>query len=279
MKWMKTETKDWLLQEWEIIQRWEKEQKDLWFWEKIGRLPFVLLDKWTPSAIRQALGSMLDELGSYIQTGGNYLIDPNDMLRELEKAALLPPNELSINDIPDLPLQVMDEVAKKLIASRKQWATVQGATTGFGGIFTLLIDIPALLGLALKVLQEMALVYGYHPHDRRERVFIVQCLQFAASDYVGKQAILKKLSHFDDEIPERESISQLQGWREVMVTFSDQFTWKKLFQIIPVIGIPIGAWLNRSLLADVAETGHMLYRKRRIAERLRYWGDSPHSST
>lgn len=31
------------------IEKWEKNQKGLFFWEKIGRLPFVLLDKLTPT--------------------------------------------------------------------------------------------------------------------------------------------------------------------------------------------------------------------------------------
>lgn len=275
MNWKDTETKDWLLQEWQKIEQWEKEQGDLWFWEKIAKIPFVILDKLIPASIQQAIGKLLDELGAYIQTGGKYLIDPSNILEELEKVAQLRPNQLTIQSASQLPLRVMDEVAQKLINSRKQWATLQGATTGFGGIFTLVVDIPALLGLSLKILQEMALVYGYNPHDHRERIFIVQCLQFAACDYVGKQAILKNLARYDEKAANRESISQLKGWREVIQTFRDQYTWKKMFQVFPIVGVIIGAWLNRSLLSDVAETGHMLYRKRRIAERLRQLEERP----
>lgn len=269
MDWKETETKEWLLQEWKKVEEWEKDQSDLWFWEKIAKIPFTLLDKLIPASIQNAIGKTLDELGAYIQTGGRYLIDPSSILKELENAAQLPPNQLSIQTASQLPLQTMDHVAQKLITSRKQWATLQGATTGFGGIFTLVIDIPALLGLSLKVLQEMALVYGYNPNDYHERIFIVQCLQFAASDYVGKQAILKNLSQYDEQVVNRESISQIKGWREVIQTFRDQYTWKKMLQAFPIVGIIIGAYLNRSLLSDVAETGHMLYRKRRIAKRLK----------
>ena len=48
----------------------------------------------------------------------------------------------------------------------------------------------------------------------------------------------------------------------------DHFGWKKLFQMIPIAGIIFGAFINRSSIGDVAETGMMLYRKRRIIERI-----------
>lgn len=42
------ESREQLLHELNIIKTWESDQKDLWFWEKIGRLPFQLLDRLTP---------------------------------------------------------------------------------------------------------------------------------------------------------------------------------------------------------------------------------------
>ena len=82
--------------------------------------------------------------------------------------------------------------------NRKKLATIQGASTGIGGIFTLTIDIPLLLGLQLKTLQDIAICYGYDPKDKKERLFIVKCLQFVSADIVGKQSILNQLSHFDN---------------------------------------------------------------------------------
>ena len=64
-------------------------------------------------------------------------------------------------------------------------------------------------------------------------------------------------------------ISQLEGWREVVFTYRDQFGWKKLFQMIPIAGMVFGAYANRGMINDVAEAGNMLYRKRRIMEKLK----------
>lgn len=40
---------------------------------------------------------------------------------------------------------------------------------------------------------------------------------------------------------------------------------KKLFQMIPVAGMIFGAFINKSMIEDIAEAGMMLYRKRRVS--------------
>ncbi|MED4604227.1 EcsC family protein, partial [Paenibacillus validus] len=164
---------------------------------------------------------------------------------------------------------VMNRAAASLTHNRIKLATAQGATTGFGGLFTLAIDIPAILGLSLKTIQEVAMVYGYDPKEKPERVFVIKCLQFASADIVGKKAVLEELADYGNESRKPESLSQLQGWREVVAAYRDNFGWKKLFQLVPIAGMLFGAVLNRSTLQDVAEAATMLYRKRRILERLR----------
>lgn len=272
---MSMETKELLDMELQKIARWEQEQKDLWWWEKLSRAPFLLLDKLTPKLIQEKIGLALDELGNFVQTGGQYLISTRSVLEQLEREALKHPSASGKVTVPlewpqaaELPLTVMDQTADALISSRTKIATLQGAATGFGGMFTLIVDIPAMLGISLKVLQEIALCYGYDPKEKRERVFVVKTLQFASSDIVGKRAILDELNRVTDDTRNRQMISELQGWREVMAGYRDQFGWKKLFQMVPVAGLVFGAIINRGTLKDVAEAGKMLYRKRRIMERL-----------
>jgi hypothetical protein len=260
------ESTDYLKEELRKIEAWENEQKDLWFWEKIGRLPFMLLDKLTPKFIQDKIGLAIDELGNYIQTGGQYLIKEENILKKF--APNTPSDELHIGLLDQVPISKMDEIADEIANSRTKIATVQGATTGIGGLFTLAVDIPVLLGLSLKVLQEISLCYGYDPKEKSERIFIVKCLQFTSSDIVGKKAILEDLSSFNQGSQNQQMISQLQGWREVVTTYRDSFGWKKLFQMIPIAGMIFGAFINRSSISDVAEAGKMLFRKRRIMERL-----------
>ncbi|WP_191562558.1 EcsC family protein [Metabacillus idriensis] len=262
------ETKEQLLGHLKEIEKWEDDQKGLFFWEKIGRIPFKILDKLTPAFIQKKIGILLDELGSFIQSGGKYLTQKNSILKKVQHHV---PNETvsSIDDMKKVPLNVMNLVGEDLKKNRGNVATVQGATTGFGGIFTLAADIPVLLGLSLKTLQEIAIAYGYDPTDREERIFIVKCLQFASADIVGKQAILNELSgYYNRSMAPAEMMSKLQGFREVVYTYRDHFGLKKLLQMVPVAGMIFGAYTNRSMVKDIAETGIMLYQKRRILERL-----------
>ncbi|NOU67854.1 EcsC family protein [Paenibacillus sp. LMG 31461] len=259
------------------IEAWEAEQKDLWFWEKLGRLPFQVLDRLTPKFLNKKIGEALDELGNYLQAGGRYLISEKGTLRHVEEVFKRNRGKrdelsegLTIEKVgTTFPLQILDVTADEIVQSRSKIATLQGATTGIGGILTLAIDIPAILGLSLKTIQEIAICYGYDPKDKQERIFTIKVLQFSSSDIVGKKAILDELANYASVDKESvQMISQLQGWREVFATYRDNWGWKKLFQLIPIAGILFGAWINRGTLKDVGEAAKMLYRKRRVLERL-----------
>ncbi|GLC88115.1 EcsC family protein [Lysinibacillus piscis] len=263
------ENRDYLQQHLQEIQAWEKDQQGLWFWEKLGRIPFMLLDKMTPAFLQKKIAVLVDELGSYIQSGGKYLVDEQAMIKKIRSQSSYQ-NIFAITDIGQMPLEDMVTLSNKLQNERVKLATVQGASTGIGGIFTLAIDIPFILGMALKTLQEIAIIHGYDPNDKMERIFIVKCLQFTSADIVGKEAILKELSAMHETNRASENmIAQLQGWKEVFYTYRDHFGWKKLFQMIPVAGIIFGAFANKGMIQDIAETGIMLYRKRRIYEKLK----------
>ncbi|MGM7684536.1 EcsC family protein [Cytobacillus sp. Hm23] len=260
------ETITYLRSELKTCEDWEKDQSDLWFWDKLGRLPFKLIDRFTPKFIQKKVGLILDELGSYIQSGGTYLSSIVALKNYYPNQ-----NILTLEDVENLPIASMDEAAARLSINRKRAATLQGASTGVGGIFTLTIDIPMLLGIQLKTLQDIAICYGFDPTDKNERIFIVKVLQFISADIVGKKAILQQLSMFDSNQNEqsREVVSELQGWREVVFSYRDQIGWKKLFQMIPIAGLLFGAFINRSAVNDIAEAGTMMYRKRAILKRIK----------
>ncbi|WP_431026915.1 EcsC family protein [Lysinibacillus sp. LZ02] len=272
------ETKEQLTVHLQMIEEWEKDQKGLWFWEKLGRLPFKILDKLTPTFIQEKIAVLVSELGSYIQTGGRYLISEESVLKKIRSVTWQPIE--TIQDVGNIPLDEMITLSEELQKSRVKLATVQGASTGFGGLFTLAIDIPVILGMALKTLQEIAMIHGYDPNDKQERIFIVKCLQFASADIVGKEAVLTELAAMHEDKKATDSmISQLQGWQEVFFTYRDSFGWKKLFQMVPIAGMIFGAYANKTMINDIAEAGIMLYRKRRIYEKLHDINQRPTSTT
>lgn len=268
---MQLETTEQLQAALKEVSKWEKEQNRLMIWDRMSRLPFKLLDKLTPKIIHEKIGQLLDELGNYIQNGGNYLVAGGKVHRMLAKAS----QAVDATEEPPYALAVMDQVAKQLSESAEKVATAQGATVGIGGIFTLAADIPAMLGLSLKTIQEIGLGYGFNPEEKNERIFTVKVMQFALSDIVGKKTVLAELSlqaggngDISQGVHVNAAISKIQGWKEVMTVYRDSWGWKKLFQMVPIAGMLFGARSNRKALGDVAEAAHMLYRKRVILQRL-----------
>lgn len=279
------DSRETLERELEQILKWEKGQKDLFIWDKIGRLPFAMLDKVMPKALKQKIGDSLNEVGQYVQNGGKFLVQKKKVAELLREEATQSGYSMKadtsydeqdgeskdttkIHSVEGLPLEVLDRTADNITDSRTRFAAAQGAATGIGGIVTIAADIPMVMGLSLKVLQEMALCYGYDPDEPQERIFIVKCLQFSSADIVGKKAIIDELADYDNPDKQVEVISQMQGWREVFNSYSESFGWKKLFQLIPIAGMVFGSVSNKNTIRDVAEAGKMLYKKRLILQRL-----------
>ncbi|MDN4600347.1 EcsC family protein [Paenibacillus sp. F6_3S_P_1C] len=279
------DSRETLDRELEQILKWEKGQKDLFIWDKIGRLPFAMLDKVMPKALKQKIGDSLNEVGQYVQNGGRFLVQKKKVAKLLQEESarsgyamkdehdhmeqgVEAEDTAKIHSVEGLPLDVLDRTADRITDSRTKFAAAQGAATGIGGIVTIAADIPIVMGLSLKVLQEMALCYGYDPDEPQERIFIVKCLQFSSADIVGKKAVIDELSDYDNPDKQVEVISQMQGWREVFNSYSESFGWKKLFQLIPIAGMVFGSVSNKNTIRDVAEAGKMLYKKRLILQRL-----------
>lgn len=279
------DSRETLERELEQILKWEKGQKDLFIWDKIGRLPFAMLDKVMPKALKQKIGDSLNEVGQYVQNGGKFLVQKKKVAELLREEVIQSGYSMKadtsydeqdgeskdttkIHSVEGLPLEVLDRTADNITDSRTRFAAAQGAATGIGGIVTIAADIPMVMGLSLKVLQEMALCYGYDPDEPQERIFIVKCLQFSSADIVGKKAIIDELADYDNPDKQVEVISQMQGWREVFNSYSESFGWKKLFQLIPIAGMVFGSVSNKNTIRDVAEAGKMLYKKRLVLQRL-----------
>ncbi len=54
------------------------------FWQTFTRLPFQLLDKLTPQFIQRKIGLILDETGTFIQSGGQYLTSEKGIMKKFQ---------------------------------------------------------------------------------------------------------------------------------------------------------------------------------------------------
>ena len=95
-------------------------------------------------------------------------IDPEVFRRELSaKHGLWVP---SLARLREVPVEHLDVVAAKLIRDAERLALVEGAGLGLGGIITFLPDASFLTIITLRLIQRLALLYGFETREADQRL-------------------------------------------------------------------------------------------------------------
>ena len=159
-------------------------------------------------------------------------------------------------------LEEKETAVIKRIEFYRTTAAVEGGITGAGGILLGLADFPILLGLKLKLLFDIASIYGYNVMDYKERVYILHIFELAFSSHEHRKNIYLKMVEWNErskELP--EDINQFD-WRNFQQEYRDYIDLAKLAQLIPVIGAPVGAVVNYKLIKKLGITAINAYRMR-----------------
>ena len=165
-------------------------------------------------------------------------------------------------------LEAREAVVNEKIAFYKKAASAEGGITGAGGILLGLADFPILLGLKLKMLFEIASVYGYSVKDFRERLYILHIFQIAFSSQQHRKNVYEQMKDWNIKsahIP--EDINQFD-WRSFQQEYRDYIDIAKLAQLIPGIGAVVGIIVNYKLIDQLGETAKNAYRMRLADEHL-----------
>jgi hypothetical protein len=157
-----------------------------------------------------------------------------------------------------LSLQEMDEEMSKTLETFRKTAMIEGAGTGAGGILLGLADFPLLLSIKMKFLFEVAAIYGFDTSKYEERLFLLYVFQLAFS---SDNTRAKTLSIIDNWELEKERLKELD-WRQFQQEYRDYIDFVKLLQLVPGIGLVVGAVANYRLLNKLGETAMNAYRLR-----------------
>jgi hypothetical protein len=168
----------------------------------------------------------------------------------------------------DLSLHDRSEEAEKIVRKYKRIASVEGAGTGFGGLVASAIDFPALLSIKLKLLQELAILFGYRLESFEERVYILKLFQLQFSGESCKQKLWQEVKNWEiqQEYDEWESWEDF-NWDEFYMEYKQSIEIRKLFQMIPGFGAIVGAWANYTFLDDLGETAILCFQLRKLQEK------------
>jgi len=163
-------------------------------------------------------------------------IDPEDFRRELSnKHKLWVPN---FERMRDVPIERLDAIAAALIRDAERLALAEGAGFGLGGMITFLPDASLLTLITLRLMQRLALLYGFETHESDQRIEMWKAAAAAAGIDYGKdlaeKQILEKLA---PRIAERFAAK-----------IGAEAAEKWMGRLIPVASSVIGGALNFSFV-------------------------------
>jgi hypothetical protein len=159
-------------------------------------------------------------------------------------------------------LGAIEEQVRKRIDFYKKTAAAEGGVTGAGGILLGLVDFPLLLGLKIKMLFDIASMYGHDVNDYKERLYILHIFQLAFSSQKHRRAVFEQIENWDSKSHALPQDINAFDWRSFQQEYRDYIDLAKLAQLIPGIGAVVGLVVNYRLIEKLGVTAMNAYRMR-----------------
>ena len=164
-------------------------------------------------------------------------------------------------------LEQRDKLAAELVSTYQKVAAAEGAGTGSGGLLLAAVDFPALIAIQMRLLFELAHVYGCSTRDFDERIYILQLFQLNYASERQRAELYKTLKDWSHTRlqwqSEREYVSSMD-WDQFQTDYRDSLDFRKMLQLLPGIGAVVGAWANYGILQEIGETAMNGYRVRHL---------------
>lgn len=231
-----------------------------------------------PNGVQDAVGSAIQKCLSLLASQTVRTFDAESIRDDVKKAAH---KSAKKSIIVDRELRAADERAAKSWNWHIGFAVAEGAATGAGGFAGLAADVPALFGILIREIQEIATCYGYDATNESEKEYCLHILRTGfASNAKLKLEFIISLKEFEQilinvtwkkmtEALAAKQISKqslLAALRQYAKNLGYQLTKRKALQMVPVVGAIVGASLNGTLANDIGKAAYMSYRRRWLAE-------------
>jgi hypothetical protein len=166
-------------------------------------------------------------------------------------------NVRDIRDLHHATLEDCDRLSRRVGTMAQGLATVEGAATGAGGVWTTLADVPLLFALCLRTIIKTGHCYGY-PLDRpSDKAWVLGALAVALSNSSEQRSLLLGRLRDIEEL----LIDEVQEDVLVQETAS-LLTQMEIFEDIPVFGAATGALLNLAVAHRTDVTARHLFQER-----------------
>ena len=225
------------------LKIWQKQMlKKPTLFNNLSKKIQTKINNWIPEKVHQAITATIKQMIKGVLFGAKYTT-----AKALAES---------------VSLQEKETAVIKRIEFYRTTAAVEGGITGAGGILLGLADFPILLGLKLKLLFDIASIYGHNVMDYKERVYLLHIFELAFSSHEHRKNIYLKMVDWNEKSKELPDDINRFDWRNFQQEYRDYIDLAKLAQLVPVIGAPVGAVVNYKLIKKLGVTAMNAYRMR-----------------
>ena len=121
-----------------------------------------------------------------------------------------------------------------------------------------------LLGIKIKLLFDIAAIYGFDVKDYKERIYILYIMQLAFSSQEERRNVYMKIIDWEEHAKQLPDDINQYDWRTFQQEYRDYLDIAKMAQLVPVIGAPVGVVVNYRLITRLGRTAMNAYRMRLI---------------
>jgi len=214
----------------------------------------------TPSFLNRYSKKIQTKINSWIPEKVHRAITVT--IKQMVRGVLFGAKHTTAHPLRSASLQQREEAVKKKIDIYRKTAAVEGGVTGAGGILLGLADFPILLGIKIKLLFDIAALYGFDVKDYKERVYLLHIFELAFSSAFYRKKVYMQMTGWkttQQSLP--QDINEFD-WRNFQQEYRDYLDLAKMAQLIPVIGAPVGIVVNNRLIKKLGHTAMNAYRMR-----------------
>jgi hypothetical protein len=230
------------------------------------QLAFDELKRWQNEMMRDP--SLLNRFSKKVQTKINSYIPEKihkaitTTIKQMVRGVLFGAQLTSKNPTRVSSLKQTEEELEKLVKNYKNTAAIEGGLTGAGGILLGLADFPILLGIKMKMLFDIASLYGFDIKDYKERLYLLHIFQLAFSSHEHRRNVFLQIQNWDEKKNQLPDDVHAFDWRNFQQEYRDYIDLAKMAQLIPGIGAVVGIVVNYKLIKQLAHTAKNAYRMR-----------------
>jgi EcsC protein family len=226
------------------LSAWKKQmQRNPSFFNSLSKRVQTKINSWIPEKVHNAI------------TGA---------LKQMIRGVLFGARHTTSEPLKNAPLQTREELVSKKINVYRKTAAIEGGITGAGGLLLGLADFPILIGIKIKLLFDIAALYGFDVDDYKERVYILHIFELAFSSHEHRRNVFQKIVDWDEKSKSLPADINQFDWRNFQQEYRDYIDLAKMAQLIPAIGAPVGLVVNNSLIKKLGVTAMNAYRMRLI---------------